>query len=192
MIDLEHLADHRGSVLGGVKADQPSQKWFESALAAAIVGLDPAQPVFVEAESAAIGAIRLPPSLWAAMIAAPRIEIAAPRAARAQYLVAAYGTMIADKALLKDRLTALIPFQGRAQVEAWFALIDAGEFQTLAQSLCALHYDPSYMRARARHAPEPSIVLDTVRLEDDDICALAERALSAAEGVMARRPAQRQ
>jgi len=54
-LDLEHLANHKGSLLGGQPTSQPSQKGFETALHSALSKLDPKQPVFVEAESSRIG-----------------------------------------------------------------------------------------------------------------------------------------
>ena len=44
--DLEALANHRGSVFGGM-GKQPSQRMFESRLLAALCAPDPARPVFV-------------------------------------------------------------------------------------------------------------------------------------------------
>src|SRR5207244_10672721 len=52
VLDLEELAAHRGSVLGNLPGrPQPSQKWFESQLLAALSALDPARTVYVEGES---------------------------------------------------------------------------------------------------------------------------------------------
>src|SRR5256886_7602214 len=52
VLDLEELAAHRGSVLGNLPdRPQPSQKWFESQLLAALSALDPARTVYVEGES---------------------------------------------------------------------------------------------------------------------------------------------
>src|SRR6266849_10814847 len=46
VLDLEALAAHRGSVLGGLPgAPQPTQKWFESQLLAALENFDRARPV---------------------------------------------------------------------------------------------------------------------------------------------------
>ena len=64
----ESLAQHRGSVLGRLPEQaQPSQKWFDSALLQALQKLDPARPIYVEAESNKIGTITLPPALVTAM-----------------------------------------------------------------------------------------------------------------------------
>src|SRR3989344_4195922 len=58
-LDLEALADHRGSLFGATPTPQPSQKAFESRLYAAIETLDVSRPVVVEAESSRIGQITL-------------------------------------------------------------------------------------------------------------------------------------
>ncbi|MDC1501373.1 tRNA 2-selenouridine(34) synthase MnmH, partial [Octadecabacter sp.] len=90
VLDLEGLANHRGSLLGEMDGGQPAQKGFETALACALLKLDPTRPTLVEAESSKVGERVVPPTLWAAMKAAPRIEIDAPLDARAAYLADAY------------------------------------------------------------------------------------------------------
>ncbi len=151
ILDLEGLANHRGSLFGSM-GPQPSQKLFERDLAMAIGALDPARPVVVEAESSKVGNCRLPPELWRAMAAAPRIAIAAPVAARAQYLVRAYGDMVADPARLTAVIERLRPAHPVARIEDWLALVGQGGFVDLATGLMAHHYDPRYEKHRARGA----------------------------------------
>jgi tRNA 2-selenouridine synthase len=107
VIDLEGLARHRGSILGDVEGEQPAQKGFETALVQALDALDPARPVLVEAESARIGAVRLPPALWAAMKGSPRIVVEAPVEARARFLAREYADLAADVPALTERLNGL-------------------------------------------------------------------------------------
>jgi len=172
VIDLEGLAHHRGSMFGA-QGDQPSQKRFESALAVAMAALDPARPVVIEAESARIGTLRLPPSLWQAMSAAPVIRIEAPLAARAAFLARAYGDLTADGAALAARLSALAPFHARADLARWQALAVDAAFEELAAALMAAHYDPAYARIRAR-APRPAQhVLETPDLGAGALVAMA-------------------
>jgi tRNA 2-selenouridine synthase len=64
ILDLEALANHRGSVLGATATAQPSQKAFESLLALALLSLRPDSPVFVEDEAPYIGALHIPSPLW--------------------------------------------------------------------------------------------------------------------------------
>lgn len=147
VLDLEGLANHRGSLLGEMPGGQPSQKAFESALAAALNTLNPAHPVVVEAESSKIGARILPPSLWTALRAAPRIWISAPIAARGAYLASAYDDILSDADRLRERLSPLRVHRGQAVVDGWLALIDAGDKQALTRALMEQHYDLSYAKS---------------------------------------------
>lgn len=149
VLDLEGLANHRGSLFGGM-GPQPSQRAFEARLAMAMTRLDPARPVVVEAESAKVGDCRLPPRLWRAMCAAPRIALDVPRAARADYLTRAYADVIQDSARLHDIIDRLRPYQPADRIASWQAMARAGAFTPLAAELMAHHYDPRYERHRSR------------------------------------------
>ena len=149
VLDLEGLANHRGSLFGAM-GPQPAQKAFEGALALAMARLDPTRPVVVEAESSKIGECRLPPRLWRAMVAAPRVAIAAPRAARAAYLVRAYDDMVADPQRLAEVLERLRPSHPGEVIAEWKDQAVRGRFAELAEGLMALHYDPRYDKHRAR------------------------------------------
>lgn len=175
VIDLEGLARHRGSLFGLVPGDrQPSQKAFEGALALALARLDPGRPVLIEAESNRIGALRLPPSLWRAMQEADRIEIEAPLEARAEWLVEAYADVVAEGAVLRERIEALAPYQPRAVIAEWQGLAAAGEWQALARALMQQHYDPRYQKTTLRQAP-PMTVLRSDTLDDPGRTALAKQ-----------------
>ena len=173
VIDLEGLANHRGSLFGARAGGQPSQKAFESALAHVMAALDPAKPVVVEAESSKIGQIVVPPKLWAAMRAARRIEVQAPLAARARYLATAYRDIIEDRARLAGVLEKLRNYQSADTIARWHALADAGEMEALAAGLMAEHYDSRYAKARAEKTEITP--LQTNGLTEADIENLAAR-----------------
>jgi len=168
IVDLEGLAAHRGSLFGAIDRPQPAQKAFESALAQAFTGLDPARPVVVEAESSKVGNLLVPSAIWSAMRAAPRLRLTAPLSARARYLVRAYADLIADKSALQDTLAKLIPFQGHDQVIAWQTLAETGDFETLAAELMGKHYDSRYAKSREGKSEETlaEIPLDTMNPAD--------------------------
>lgn len=174
VLDLEGLAVHRGSLLGAVDSPQPSQKAFETALAVALDDLDPGRVVVAEAESNKVGVRSIPPMLWAAMKAAPRIELAAPVAARAGYLLRAYADMVQDRAGLRARLAGLTRLRGHEMVSRWLDLADRGRFTDLATELMIHHYDPAYAKSRAAH-PRRRIA----RLETDDLSDAGREALAA-------------
>ncbi|EEW25292.1 tRNA 2-selenouridine(34) synthase MnmH [Rhodobacter ferrooxidans] len=174
VIDLEGLARHRGSLFGAMPDGQPSQKAFESALAMALVRLDPTRPVVVEAESSKIGARSLPPELWKAMVAAPRIVVAAPLAARASYLVRAYGDLIADPVRLGTVINQLRPLHAAEVIAEWQAMAAAGAFEALAEGLMARHYDPRYGKHHSRSGGV-CVEVAAERLLPGDLDALAGR-----------------
>ena len=156
-LDLEGLAEHRGSVFGGlVGQPQPSQKMFESRLVAAIDGLDTTRPIVVEAEASKVGDRMTPPALWTAMTAAPRILVTAPPEARAAYLAGHYADIVSDRAVFEASLQRLPIFPGRKAIARWLELADGGDLATLAGELMETHYDPSYDRA-ARKDPRPRL-----------------------------------
>jgi len=173
VIDLEGLANHRGSVFGGRDGGQPSQKAFEGALAQVIGTLDPAHPVVIEAESSKVGERMVPPGLWAAMKNAPRIEIIAPLDARAHYLVTAYRDVIADRARLQATIDKLRHFQPAERIERWHGLIDADEMEVLAGELMQHHYDSRYGKARGRTQDIRQVPVDG--LLEADLDAVSDR-----------------
>ncbi|MEM9393577.1 MAG: tRNA 2-selenouridine(34) synthase MnmH [Pseudomonadota bacterium] len=172
IIDLEHMARHRGSVLGGFAEPQPSQKSFESNLAWQVSRLDPNRPVVVEAESSKVGAINLPPSLWSAMRLAPRLVLQVPRLARVRHLLRNYGDL--SLAETSDRLGLLRRQHGVKQLEQWQDMLARGETEALALSLMELHYDPLYRRGREGRTGSP-LSLGETALDPNEMAATTAR-----------------
>ena len=182
VLDLEGLARHRGSLFGAMPGGQPSQRGFESALAMQMAGLDPDRVVVVEAESSKVGNCRLPPGLWKAMVAAPRMSIVAPLAARAAYLARAYGDLSGDAVRLAGLIDLLRGMHAGEVIEGWHELAVAGEFEALAAGLMELHYDPRYDKHRARMAGVGGeIVVDGLAV--DDLPGIASRMVAALPGL---------
>lgn len=175
VLDLEGLANHRGSLLGEMPGGQPCQKAFESALSAKLCQLDSARPVVVEAESSKIGNLILPPSLWTAMCAAPRLQVTAPIRARAEYLVRAYDDILSDTERLHDRLSPLRFHRGHEVVDGWVSLINAGEKHAFTQALMEQHYDPAYSKSQRTQQAEVLARIDIETMDDNGLSAAAAR-----------------
>lgn len=184
VLDLEGLARHRGSLFGAMPEGQPDQKGFETALALQIAGLDPTRPVVVEAESSKVGNLRLPPQLWKAMQAAPRVALAVPAPARARYLTRAYGDLIADPGRLRAILDQLRPAHAAEVIEGWQAMAGSGAYQDLATSLMQRHYDPRYLKHRARVAEGRFVEITAERLDQADLPDLAARVATVARSLV--------
>jgi tRNA 2-selenouridine synthase len=172
-IDLEALANHRGSLFGHRAGGQPGQKAFDSHLAMEIARIDPARPVVVEAESSRIGDLNLPKQLWKAMCAAPRIRIAAPLEARAAYLTRAYADLTADPARLSRVVESLRPVQPAERIEDWLKLAGTGDFRALAAGLMRDHYDRRYEKHRVRFGRDEDREITTDRLDEPAIDGIA-------------------
>ncbi|UOA33419.1 tRNA 2-selenouridine synthase [Sulfitobacter sp. DSM 110093] len=172
VLDLEGLAQHRGSLFGAMEGGQPHQKMFESRLAQALTPLDPAQITWVEAESSKIGGITLPPALWAAMIAAPRVEISALLAERAHFLCRAYDDLTADPAMLEECIDRLRPYHSAETIAAWQTQARAGDWAPLAEGLIGQHYDPRYAKTASRN-PAPLVQLALSDLNDSTLAQTA-------------------
>ena len=173
VIDLEGIYAHRGSLLGAVDHPQPSQKKAEGELAMQLAHLDPSKPVYVEAESSRIGDRLVPPSVWTAMCAAPRIRIDASIPARAEYLTRAYADLIDDPEALMARMEPLRSFQSRELVDHWMELAKVGAFSTLAAELMEQHYDSRYEKSANRY---PHTLLGRIHLGDAIDTAALDRA----------------
>ncbi len=169
VLDLEGLANHRGSILGDIDGDQPAQKGFESGILETLSTLDPSRPLLVEAESARIGTLRLPPALWAAMKHSPRIVLEATPENRARYLASQYAALVTTPDALIARLDHLRQLAGHTTVEKWIAHLRNGETQALAHALITDHYDPAYRRLRRDDDTPVTATLDMGDLGEEAI-----------------------
>jgi len=174
-LDLEAMAAHRGSLFGAMPGGQPSQKAFETRLHELLSRLDPARPVVLEAESSRIGARVVPPSLWAAMTAAPVIRIDSPVSVRAARTVRDYAAIAADHPALDAALTRLPRHIGKVAVAAWRALAAGGEVEALAAELIVHHYDPAYRRTGEAGDRPPTATIAIPSLDEAALQTAADR-----------------
>ncbi len=152
VLDLEDLAEHRGSVLGPIPGcPQPGQKAFESRIWATLRALDPDRPVLVESESRKVGQCHLPDALMARMRAAPCRVITVPLELRVALLRREYAHFVADPDSLCERLLRLSDLHSRAVVTRWSELAQACDWDSLVESLLTEHYDPAYDRSMRRN-----------------------------------------
>ncbi len=152
VLDLELLARHRGSLLGELPGEpQPSQKMFDSLVWSAMKHLDPARPVFVEAESKKIGQLQVPARLLARMREGECLRLEVPQRERVRFLIEEYRHFLEEPAALKEKLQCLTSRYGRAVIGRWLAQTDSGAWGELVADLLVTHYDPSYLRAAAQN-----------------------------------------
>jgi tRNA 2-selenouridine synthase len=145
ILDLEGLANHKGSLLGKIpNLKQPSQKFFESKLYYQLKQLDLKKEIFVEAESSKIGNIHIPKTIWAKMIISPRIEIKADVQLRSSFLVKDYEYMCENPELINPIIFGLRNRLNKKLIDSWKELIEQKKWTKLTTSFLENHYDPSY------------------------------------------------
>lgn len=149
VLDLEQLANHKGSVLGNIpNSPQPSQKMFESRLLMQLQRFDPASPVYVEAESRKIGSLHVPDTLLEHMRQSPCIRIDATLEARVAYLIEDYAYFIQDPDNLIRTIDYLKELHSKETLSDWKAMIQAKEWHPLVTELLEKHYDALYRRSQ--------------------------------------------
>lgn len=152
VLDLEHLANHRGSVLGLVPGStQPGQKRFESSVWDALRKLDPQRPVFVESESKKVGDLRVPERLMERIRASACIPVELSLEARVNLLMDDYDFFVKDTAAFCERLDALRVARGHDVVSNWQREVGQGHIADVVCALLVEHYDPIYLQSIRRN-----------------------------------------
>lgn len=146
-VDLEGLADHRGSVLGGVGRAPRSQKQFDGALARVLRHKQPDIHV-LEGESRKVGDCQLPDAVWRAVDGGTAIWVDAPLERRVALLMDEY---LRDDASRRE-LAARLPFlEQRLGPVKWrgvlVEMLERGREAELVEVLLERYYDPRYRRS---------------------------------------------
>ena len=176
VIDLEGLAQHRGSLLGNEPGiDQPPQRMFESLLFDVMKRLDPARPVLVEAESSRIGSCHIPRGLWKMMTGAEQIHLAASLPARVDFLIRDYPHLLADPTSLRKLIDGMVSRHGHEVTASWRGLLDSKDWQGLVSALIQQHYDPAYANTSSRKDGNTLASLTAEDLNQPSINALAQQ-----------------
>jgi len=152
VLDLEGLASHRSSVLGLIPGQpQPSQKRFDTLVWEALHTYDPARVVYVESESKKVGNLRVPDALIDAMRASPCLDLQLPLEERVALLMEDYEFFLRDSEFFCERLRALTELRGKAVIDEWVGMVQAGRSDAVVHELLAKHYDPVYAASIRRN-----------------------------------------
>lgn len=168
-VDLEALAQNRGSVFGNVGYQgQPSQKYFQSLLYQQLSEFDESQPVIVECESRRIGSVLLSDHFFAAMQQGEHILVYDSIAGRSRRIVADYQPE-AHQAQIVESLQHLAKRLGKEALARLSEQIEAGEYLPAVAYLLEHYYDPLY-----RYPSAPSAAYGCSVASADEARAAAE------------------
>jgi len=149
VLDLEGLANHRGSAFGSLGLGaQPTQKQFEAVLWDALRRIPADGYALAEGESRNIGRLTLPKRVYAALQLEPSLWIEASLDYRCQVILEEYPALDQLRGAFVAPILALKPRLGGETVEALLQLLDAGEWQELVRRLMVDYYDPLYRHTK--------------------------------------------
>lgn len=176
ILDLEALADHRGSAfgrLGAARMVTPMQ--FENDMAWALSALPPGR-IWVEDESRTLGSLQIPMELWRQMSTCPVYALDVDRETRAARLMQDYGHF--SRTDLDAAARKIARRLGGLRMQQVLDAIAAGDSQ-LVIGLLLDYYDKSYAHFLAARVNTPLVqvpvpVYDVDRIARDLIaCAQA-------------------
>lgn len=163
IIDLEDIAQHKGSAFGNIgMPQQPTQEMFENILAtklntritdsrepmAAINPVNghpnPANRLWLEDESQRIGHVNIPNDLWASMRKSPVYFLDIPFEERLKHIVEEYGCL--DKQKMMDAIERIKEKLGGQNAKLAMQLLEEGNTEESFRILLK-YYDKFYFRS---------------------------------------------
>jgi len=165
-LDLEGLAQHRGSVYGKIGLPpSPSQKAFESSIVKFLTDSGENSFFIVECESRRIGNLLVPAPLMSAIKTGIRVLLFAPIDRRVKRICDVYtngpGRNIKE---LQKATASLEKRLGRKKVELLNSMLAEGNFEPVFTYLLKYYYDPLY-----KYPDEPDdsydLCVDTTDIE---------------------------
>jgi tRNA 2-selenouridine synthase len=142
VLDLEALANHRGSAFGAIGMEpQPRQEHFENLIAFELGKTNPNQTLWIENESRRVGSLKVPDSLFNHMLAAPLVEIVLSYEERINRIDAEYGKFPVEE--LKANTIKLERSLGGGRMKEAVQLLEENKIREWIKMMLE-YYDKTY------------------------------------------------
>ena len=170
-IDLEALANHRGSAFGGLGLPpQPTDEQFGNELAVLLAGTDRKRRLWIEDESRNIGRVTLPQEFWTAKSRATVVRIVPDRDRRLRLLTEEYAAFPREE--LRACFERISRRLGAVDTARCLEALDAGN-PALAADRVLAYYDKGYRRsAECNQAAKEAAVFRTGTKSPEEIADL--------------------
>ena len=142
-VDLEGLAEHRGSIFGDINLEPNSQKRFDSLLLKRLIELKDEPVVFTEGESRRIGRILINERFWEAMKKGKKVKVVSDIDERVERIYRIYCDKF-DKELFKEKTRFIKKYVGGKKTEELCDLIDQGKVKEFLKQILLEYYDKLY------------------------------------------------
>ena len=178
VIDLEHLASHRGSLLGSeINKTQPSQRYFESLIHKKLDKFDNTKPIFIESESSKIGKLHLPKKLWLKLNKSDRLLLNVPINERIKFLLKEYKHLTKDSKLIQPFINGMKGKIANEILVNWTKLIQNQDWETFVKETLENHYDPKYSFSATKHMDKIKHKIDVMKLNKLSIDNISKKIL---------------
>ena len=149
VLDLEGLANHKGSAFGSIgMPPQPTSQQFQNDLYHHLRQLNPEKRIWIEREGMTIGRVYLPQPLWEKMTRSDAIAIDVPMELRVKRLVDDYGA--ASKSDLEKSIKKLQQKLGGQNTKIALELLQENKLGQVAELLLQ-YYDKRYAFSKAKY-----------------------------------------
>jgi tRNA 2-selenouridine synthase len=165
IIDLEGLANHKGSAFGFIgEQPQPRVEHFENLLFEALQGIDSTKIVWIENESRNIGRCFIPTGFWEKMKSAPLFNIEIPFENRVENLIEDYAKYPASE--LAEGFRRIDKKLGGLNFKNAIEALEKGDY-SFAARIALQYYDKTYLHCLNENI-SPKIIKITFNNEKMD------------------------
>ncbi|MEJ8803602.1 tRNA 2-selenouridine(34) synthase MnmH [Pontibacter sp. H249] len=164
-IDLEKLANHKGSAFGSIgMAPQPTTEHFENLLGTQLLKLNSDKPVWLEDESISIGKVQLPKPFFDQMQQSPTVVLQVPQRLRVQKLTEEYCRT--DKSLLTAAILKIKKRLGGLATKEALEAIETDDMEKMV-SIALSYYDKAYTFDLAQKQHVLQLELQSINPEEN-------------------------
>ncbi|MCH1626990.1 tRNA 2-selenouridine(34) synthase MnmH [Fredinandcohnia quinoae] len=165
VLDLEKMANHRGSVFGQIGLKPHNQKMFDIMFVQDALKYKQSPLVLFEAESKRIGRTVLPDFLLKKKDEGIQIFIKMPIEERVNHIIEDYRPWEHHKECMEafDRIKKRIHTPIAAAIEA---SLENEDFQTAVRLLLEFYYDPRYKYTAVQHPEDRNIIIEAKNVDD--------------------------
>ncbi len=167
IIDLEGLANHKGSTFGALgQLPQHSQEHFENLLGWELSDLNSAKRIWIENESRLIGRNCLPPAFYELQITSPKISVDVGTEVRTQRIICEYANFPVD--ILIDRTVSVKNRMGPQHSKMAVEYLQVGDFPGWVGKMLE-YYDKTYSHS-SQQQPNSIDTHVSFRWDDWEMC----------------------
>ena len=179
VIDLERIANHKGSAFGALgQAPQPSSEHFANLLYHEWKQLDKDIPVWIEDESHNIGNVFMPDEFYNNMQDSPTVILYMETEKRVPRLIEEYSTYPPD--LIKESIMKISKRLGGDNTRDALDAVNRRDFAK-AVEITLKYYDKAYLYGISKKHTENLI---SVKTDTDDITVNAGKVLNASKDIV--------